>query len=804
MVFLRAYALVVLLLAVGFDLVYALSSPPRPIRPPFCYLRHDDAFRLIISAFGDDFYLHLRPNDHLIHPAARIVHYSHTEPLLRESVKAYLGHVIHSEFSEDRIREDAARVVHSAYPESELGWARIMVHDQGDAAVGRAPVFEGAFTVGGVVHHVVTKENYLRKKLPLDPELVGGFDDQLVIWRDSDVMSFEEEQLALTGKVGSAVMPASCGHDNLPYNNVPLRSPPMSPWPTFGMPPNTSIYRRDDVAGGSMDTKCSARANAQQLRLSYSNFQVYMGVAADCEYVSAYASKENATQQILTNWNTASSTYKSTFNVSLGIIELQVQDTTCPSSTDQSMAWNVACSDSITLNDRLSLFSQWRGTKSDSAGLWHLMSGCPTGSEVGIAWLAVLCQQTTTGSQGSFVSGTGVSTNGRTEWQIVAHEIGHNFGAIHDCADGCSLSDSCCPLTTSTCNADSKFIMSPVSQSSENSFSQCSLGNICSVLGGDGGVNTTCLIDASQARDTISLQMCGNGIVEDGEDCDPGLGVTSSCCDSSTCKFTNGAVCDPASSACCTQQCSFAPASTVCRAAKDARCDTAETCTGTSSACPADTFSPNGQSCGDGGLACASGQCTSVSQQCKTVGASMNLTQACSKSVDNSCQVTCQDPSSSSSCIQLNALLIDGSPCGYGGTCQSGSCKSGSALDTALSWYRQNLQIAIPVTIVVGLIVLAILYYILRALWRCMTGRRGAKPVATVVGANPTYSRLRHERLESFDRAVPTYMVQDRGPYASTQPPAAWAQPGAPVSGHGRNRSSRSNWVDVSAYNGSR
>ena len=28
------------------------------------------------------------------------------------------------------------------------------------------------------------------------------------------------------------------------------------------------------------------------------------------------------------------------------------------------------------------------------------------------------------------VSGTGVSTAGRTEWQVVAHEIGHNFGAI--------------------------------------------------------------------------------------------------------------------------------------------------------------------------------------------------------------------------------------------------------------------------------------------------------------------------------------------------------------------------------------
>ena len=32
------------------------------------------------------------------------------------------------------------------------------------------------------------------------------------------------------------------------------------------------------------------------------------------------------------------------------------------------------------------------------------------------------------------------------------------------------------------------------------------------------GTNTSCLIDASLAKNTISLQMCGNGIVEDGED----------------------------------------------------------------------------------------------------------------------------------------------------------------------------------------------------------------------------------------------------------------------------------------------
>jgi hypothetical protein len=35
-----------------------------------------------------------------------------------------------------------------------------------------------------------------------------------------------------------------------------------------------------------------------------------MGVAADCEYVNLYGSQANATQQILTIWNTASVLYK--------------------------------------------------------------------------------------------------------------------------------------------------------------------------------------------------------------------------------------------------------------------------------------------------------------------------------------------------------------------------------------------------------------------------------------------------------------------------------------------------------------
>lgn len=60
----------------------------------------------------------------------------------------------------------------------------------------------------------------------------------------------------------------------------------------------------------------------------------------------------------------------------------------------------------------------------------------------------------------------------------------------------------------------------------------------------------------------------------------------------------------------------------------------------------------------------------------------MNLTTACQRQ-DTSCQVSCQDPKNPNQCIQLQSELIDGSSCGFGGTCKSGSCIPGSFLDTA-------------------------------------------------------------------------------------------------------------------------
>ncbi|KAK1228151.1 hypothetical protein PQX77_008834 [Marasmius sp. AFHP31] len=467
-------------------------------------LQHSDSFRLVLTAFDEKFYLHLRPNDHLIHPAARITYISpdgqkQSEPLLRETVKAYLGEVIHESHTTSRMREDTAGVTYYSSSEGELGWARILVWHQGDDTVsGGSPVFEGAFSARGDIYHIMTKDNYLKSKGELDVALgvnnggVSELDENLVIWRDSDLMNAEEEALAKGLDV--KVKPQTCGHDRLDWNkNLDWKQSPQSDgeWldvdafdPSFGLGTlgNSSFVKRQgDVQGDGMSTNF-ANSIGNKDGCPTTQKILFMGVAADCEYVSKYGSKESATQKILNDWNMASSLYKSTFNVSLGIVELQVQSPQCPGQADPKLPWNINCA-SATLDARLSIFSQWRGDKgNDGIGLWHLMSGCPTGSEVGIAWLATLCQQSASGRPGSVVSGTGVSTGGLTEWQVIAHEIGHNFGAIHDCTDGCEANgaSNCCPLqSVSQCNANAKFIMSPVAQAGEQNFSACSVGNVC-------------------------------------------------------------------------------------------------------------------------------------------------------------------------------------------------------------------------------------------------------------------------------------------------------------------------------------
>src|SRR5262249_10544054 len=118
-----------------------------------------------------------------------------------------------------------------------------------------------------------------------------------------------------------------------------------------------------------------------------------------------------------------------------------------------------------------------------------------------------------------------------------------------------------------------------------------------------------------------SENVCGNSIVDPGEDCDGGgtNGTPGSCC-TVGCQFrTSGDVCRPVAGDCdfaetcdgTSPQCpadALQPPTTVCRVATGP-CDVAESCTGASAACRADGFVASGVACPDDLNYCTNDEC---------------------------------------------------------------------------------------------------------------------------------------------------------------------------------------------------
>ncbi|KAI1447366.1 zinc metalloprotease mde10 [Annulohypoxylon stygium] len=589
------------------------------------------------------------------------------------------------------------------------GWARITVYRDGPR-----PLFEGTFRVNGNHHHIQTSSNYRQTQHEDDPSAHSEEDEYMVVWRDSDIKPNSYDMTELKRGLDGT----SCSSDMLDFNNedqhpvyrgLDLRD--------MSAVDSTKLFGRqiDGTTGNNGAGVNLGQTIGSTQGCPTTRKVALVGIATDCTYTAQFNNNSDVRANVIQQVNSASAVYESSFNISLGIQNLTITEKDCPGTATQSEPWNVACSSSVTITDRLNLFSAWRNQHNDTNAYWTLLSTCNTGSAVGLAWLGQLCSQSTSSSgSNETIAGANVVVRTSTEWQVFAHESGHTFGAVHDCtsdtcADGTSSMQKCCPLSTSSCNANGGFIMNPSTSPGITQFSPCTIGNICSAMGRN-SVRSTCLSN-NQNVVTITPSQCGNGIVEAGEQCD--CGGTSgcgnnSCCDPTTCKFKDNAVCDPSNEDCCSNQCQFKSSGSVCRDSTGS-CDPSETCSGSSGACPADVKAPDGQSCGSSGagLTCASGQCTSRDLQCSTlVGSVTNNTDT--KACDSqTCQVRCSSSElGPNACYDMAQNFLDGTPCEGGGHCSNGNCVGSSFVDQVGSFFSDNKNIIIPVAASVGGILL--------------------------------------------------------------------------------------------------
>uniref|UniRef100_A0A0C9RNW9 ADAM10 endopeptidase n=1 Tax=Fopius arisanus TaxID=64838 RepID=A0A0C9RNW9_9HYME len=254
----------------------------------------------------------------------------------------------------------------------------------------------------------------------------------------------------------------------------------------------------------------------------------------------------------------------------------------------------------------------------------------------------------------------------------LAHEIGHNFGSPHD-------PEQCTPG-----GEDGNFIMFARATSGDkrnnNRFSPCSLNAINPVLNTKARSPKGCFTEPQAS-------LCGNGVVEDGEECDCGWeeDCRDTCCfpqrryppaEGKPCTLTPRATCSPSQGPCCTNECKLRFGDK-CR--EDNGCRDASFCDGRTPHCPPSINKPNKTICNEE-FVCFMGECTG--SICLAYG--LESCQCSAGPIDpptKSCELCCKLPGEDQACISSfewnsppyeipDMMSKPGTPCNdYNGYC---------------------------------------------------------------------------------------------------------------------------------------
>uniref|UniRef100_A0A673BKS0 ADAM metallopeptidase domain 19b n=1 Tax=Sphaeramia orbicularis TaxID=375764 RepID=A0A673BKS0_9TELE len=298
-------------------------------------------------------------------------------------------------------------------------------------------------------------------------------------------------------------------------------------------------------------------------------------VADKAEFEKHGSSLEDTKMKLLEAANLVDKYYKA-LNIRVALIGLEVW-------TNQDMI-NVSDNPHSTLASFLS----WRGKQlrtlpNDNA---QLITGRSfQGTTIGLAPLKAMCSDYQSGGVNTDHSESAVGVAA-----TMAHEMGHNFGMSHDIAGCCQAKaeDGGCIMAAATGHPFPRV------------FNACNMKELKNYLNSGGG---KCLFNLPNTRSMYGGQRCGNGYLEDGEECDLHVHLPS------------GAEC--AHGVCC-HNCKLKNPGELCRA-PSGPCDLPEYCNGKEESCPANFYLMDGASCAGGKAYCYTGMCLTLEQQCRSL-----------------------------------------------------------------------------------------------------------------------------------------------------------------------------------------
>lgn len=344
--------------------------------------------------------------------------------------------------------------------------------------------------------------------------------------------------------------------------------------------------RRNDFIQGMM----SPRSVREKRELSQNMKYVELLIVADkTEYEKHGADLEKTKQKLVEAANLVDKYYKA-LNIRVALIGLEV--------------WTSRDMISVSENPHstLAAFLSWRQKQlrtlpNDNA---QLITGKSfRGTTIGLAPLKAMCSEYQSGGVNMDHSELAVGVAA-----TVAHEMGHNFGMSHDIPGYChaSAEDGGCIMAAATGHPFPRV------------FNEYNLKELQSYLSSGGG---KCLFNLPNTRTMYGGHRCGNGYLEDGEECDCGdeEECTSPCCNANNCTLKAGAEC--AHGVCC-HNCKLKSPGVLCRGPSGS-CDLPEYCDGKTESCPADFYLVDGTSCAGGRAYCYTGMCLTLEQQCRSL-----------------------------------------------------------------------------------------------------------------------------------------------------------------------------------------